>query len=41
MADNACDGRPMELARAVLCLDELSKDISRSDKVLHALLARR
>ena len=27
MAYNACDGRPVELARAILCLDELSKDI--------------
>ena len=27
MAYNACAGRPAELARAVLCLDELSKDI--------------
>jgi hypothetical protein len=27
MAYNACDGRPAELARAVLCLDELSKDV--------------
>src|SRR5687768_3388466 len=28
MAYNACDGRPAELARAVLCLDELSKDVN-------------
>ena len=27
MAYNVCDGRPEELARAVLCLDELSKDV--------------
>jgi hypothetical protein len=27
MAYNACDGRPAELARAVLCLDELSKNV--------------
>jgi hypothetical protein len=27
MAYNACDGRPAELVRAVLCLDELSKDV--------------
>lgn len=27
MAYNACDGRPAELARAVLCLVELSKDV--------------
>lgn len=28
MAYNACDGRPAELARAVLCLDEVSKDLA-------------
>jgi hypothetical protein len=27
MAYNACDGRPAQLARAVLCLDELSKNV--------------
>src|SRR5438309_598226 len=27
MTYNVCDGRPEELARAVLCLDELSKDV--------------
>ncbi|GAA3643878.1 hypothetical protein [Microlunatus ginsengisoli] len=27
MAFNVCDGRPEELARGVLCLDELSKDV--------------
>lgn len=27
MAYNACDGRPAELARAVLCLDPVSKDL--------------
>ncbi len=27
MAYNACDGRPAELEKAVLCLDELSKDV--------------
>lgn len=27
MAYNACDGRPADLARAVLCLDELSKNV--------------
>jgi hypothetical protein len=27
MAYNACDGRPADLSRAVLCLDELSKDV--------------
>lgn len=27
MAYNVCDGRPEELARAVLCLDDLSKDV--------------
>jgi hypothetical protein len=32
MAYNACDGWQTELARLALCLDELSKDVSRSDK---------
>jgi len=27
MAFNACDGRPAELAEAILCLDELSKNV--------------
>ena len=27
MVYNVCDGRPEELAQAVLCLDELSKDV--------------
>ena len=36
MAYNACDGRPAELARAVLCLDELSKDVKGNLMIVEA-----
>ncbi len=34
MAYNVCDGRPEELARAVLCLDEVSKDVKGELKII-------
>ncbi len=34
MAYNVCDGRPEELARSVLCLDDLSKDVKGELKII-------